>query len=124
MEGELGASDPMAVNDSCVLSRWLDLLLVKLLLLLLLLAKLLFVIDELHAVLAGPLLKLAFQSRIVVVLNVVIRAAGQLLGDLRPTIAKDLVQLKDGLVFMRCPLDFFDVRIEMIVPPKIMNERC
>ena len=82
MEGELWASDPMAVNDSCVLSRWLDLLLVKLLLLLLLLAELLFVIDELHAVLAGPLLKFTFQSRIVVVLNVVIRAAGQLLGDL------------------------------------------
>ena len=62
MKGELGASDPMTVNDSCVLSRWLDLLLVKLLLLLLLLAELLFVIDELHAVLASPLLKFAFQS--------------------------------------------------------------
>ena len=53
-----------------------------LLLLLLLLAKLLFMIDELHAVLASPLLKLAFQRRIIVVLDVVIGAAGQLLGDL------------------------------------------
>ena len=48
-------------------------------------------IDELHAVLARPLLKLTFQSRVVMVLDVVIRAAGQLLSNLRPTIAKDLV---------------------------------
>ena len=83
MNGELGASDPIAVDYTCVLSRWLGLLLlVKLQLLLLLLAKLFFVIDELHAVLARPLLKLAFQSRIVMVLDVVIRAAGQLLSNL------------------------------------------
>ena len=79
MEGKLGASGPMAVNYTCVLSCWL---LELLLLLLLLLAKLLFMIDELHAVLASPLLKLAFQRRIIVVLDVVIGAAGQLLGDL------------------------------------------
>ena len=81
MEGKLGASGPMAVNYTCVLSCRLRLR-VELLLLLLLLAKLLFMIDELHAVLASPLLKLAFQRRIIVVLDVVIGAAGQLLGDL------------------------------------------
>ena len=78
-------------------------------------------IDELHAVLARPLLKLTFQSRVVMVLDVVIRAAGQLLSNLRPTIAKDLVQLEDELVFVRCPFDFFDVWIEMIVPSRIMK---
>ena len=78
-------------------------------------------IDELHAVLARPLLKLTFQSRVVMVLDVVVRASGQLLSNLRPTIAKDLVQLKDKLVFMRRPLDLFDVWIEMIVPSKIMK---
>ena len=57
-------------------------MLVQLLLLLLLLAKLFFMVDKLHAVLTCPLLKFAFQSRIVVVLNVVVRTAGQLLGDL------------------------------------------
>ena len=72
--------------------------------------------------LARPLLKLTFQSRVVMVLDVVIRAAGQLLSNLRPTIAKDLVQFKDELVFMRSPLDFFDVWIKMIVPPKIMKK--
>ena len=56
------------------------------------------------------------------VLDVVIRAAGQLLSNLRPTVAKDLVQLKDQLVFVRRPLDFFDVWIKMIVPPKIMKK--
>ena len=79
-------------------------------------------IDELHAVLARPLLKLTFQSRVVMVLDVVIRASGQLLSNLRPTVAKDLVQLKDELVFVRRPLDFFDVWIKMIVPPKIMKK--
>ena len=72
--------------------------------------------------LARPLLKLTFQSRVVMVLNVIVRAAGQLLSNLRPTIAKDLVQLKDQLVFVRRPLDFFDVWIKMIVPPKIMKK--
>ena len=52
-------------------------------------------IDELHTVLARPLLKLSFQSRVVMVLDVVVRASGQLLSNLRPTVAKDLVQLKD-----------------------------
>ena len=79
-------------------------------------------VDELHAVLARPLLDLAFQSRVVMVLDVVICAAGQLLSNLRPTIAKDLVQFKDKLVFMRSPLDFFDVWIKMIVPSKIMKK--
>ena len=72
--------------------------------------------------LARPLLKLTFQSRVVMVLDVVIRAAGQLLSNLRPTIAKDLVKLKYELIFMRRPLDFFDVWIKMIVPPKIMKK--
>ena len=78
-------------------------------------------VDELHAVLARPLLNLAFQSRVVMVLDVVICAAGQLLSNLRPTIAKDLMQLENELVFVRCPFDFFYVWIEMIVPSKIMK---
>ena len=57
MDGDLGASDTMAVDDTCVLCRWLGLLLLlQLQLLLLLLAKLLLMIDELHPVLARPLL--------------------------------------------------------------------
>ena len=57
MDGDLGASDTMAVDYTCVPSRWLGLLLLlQLQLLLLLLAKLLLMIDELHPVLARPLL--------------------------------------------------------------------
>jgi len=52
-----------------------------------------------------------------VVFDVVVRAARQVLSDLTPAISIDLVQLKDSLILLGRPLDFLDVRVQMIVPP-------
>lgn len=81
-----------------------------------LLSQLLFVIDQLHPLLSRPLLDLPFQSRVIMVLNVVVCAAREVLGDLRPSISICLMELQDALVFGGRPLDLFDVGVEMIVP--------
>ena len=83
----------------------------------LLIAKFLLAVDELHPLLAGSLLQLALESGVVMVLNVVVGTPWQMLGNLGPTVAVDLVKLKDLLVLLRGPLDFLDVGIEMVVPP-------
>ena len=50
------------------------------------------------------------------VLDVVICAPRQVLGDLRPPIAIDLMHRQDLLVLSRGPLHLLDIRVQMIVP--------
>lgn len=68
--------------------------------------------------LTSALLKLAFKCGIVVVLDVVVGAAWQVLGDLAPSVSIRLVQLKDKSVLVLCPLDFLDIRVQVVVPSK------
>lgn len=86
-----------------------------------LLPHLLLLVNLLHSLLSCPLLDLPLQSRVVVILDVVVSAAREVLGNLRPTIAVLLVQLKDALVFGSRPLDFLDVGVQMVVPPKLSD---
>ena len=81
-----------------------------------LLLNLFLLIDGLHTLLTSPLFNFAFQGRIIMVLDVVVRTAGQVLGNLRPAVAVDLMELKDTLILLEGPLDLFNVWIEMIVP--------
>ena len=53
------------------------------------------------------------------VLDVVISPARKISGDLGPPIAKFPVSINDQPIFLFSPLVLFDVRIQMIVPPKI-----
>jgi len=64
------------------------------------LSELFFLVNEFHPVLAGSLFELPFQSRVVVVLDMVVGAAGEALRDFRPAVAEDFVQLKNFLVFL------------------------
>ena len=86
--------------------------------LLLLLSELLLMVDKLHSLLPGPLFKFPFQSGVIVVLDMVVSAARQVLGDLGPPVAIHLMQFKDSLVFMDGPFNFLNIRIKMIVPSK------
>ena len=56
------------------------------------------------------------------VLDVVVRSAGQVLGDFTPPVAIDLVQLKDSFILLSSPFDLLNVRIEMIMPPERHTE--
>ena len=48
----------------------------------------------------------------------VVSSAFEVLGDLRPAIAVDLMVLKNLVVFLHSPLHFLDVWIEVVVPSK------
>ena len=74
--------------------------------------------DHLHLLLTTALLELSLKSRVVVVLDMVVGAARQVLGDLAPTVAVDGVQLEDLDVLLGSPLNLFDSRVKMIVPPE------
>ena len=50
------------------------------------------------------------------VLDVVVSASAQMLGDLRPSVPVRLMEFKNTLVLCNGPLDFLDVRVEVIVP--------
>jgi len=65
-------------------------------------------------------LQLALERRVEVVLDVVVRAAGQQLSDLRPLAPHVLVQLYYLRVLLLCPLVLFNVRVQMVVPPIII----
>ena len=75
-------------------------------------------VDGFHTLLAGSLLDFALESGVVMVLDVIICAAGEVLGDLGPAVTIDFVELKNSLVFLVSPLNLFNVWIEMIVPSK------
>ena len=75
-------------------------------------------IDELHAVLARPLLKLAFQSRVIMVLDVIIGPAFEVFCNLRPAVTIDLVVFKDFVILFRRPFYLLDVRVQVVVPSK------
>ena len=66
--------------------------------------------------LSGPLFHFPFKGRVIMVLNMIICPAFQVLGDLRPPIAIDLMHRQDLLVLSWGPLHLLDIRVQMIVP--------
>ena len=62
-------------------------------------------------------LNFPLHARIPVVLDVVVGAAGQRLGDVCPAVAEKLVVQEQEPVFVFGPRRLFDVRIEVVVPP-------
>ena len=66
--------------------------------------------------LSGPLFHFPFKRRVIMVLNMIICPAFQVLGDLRPAVAVDLMVLEDFVVFFGSPLHLLDVWIQVIVP--------
>ena len=56
-------------------------------------------------------------SGVKIVLNAVIWTPRQLLGNVRPLIAKLLVQIKNFLLFFPIYWVFLDIRVQMIMPP-------
>ena len=77
---------------------------------------LLFIVDELHSLLASPLLNLPFQSGVIVILYVVVSASREVLSNLRPTIAVGLMEFKDAKVLLSSPLNLLDIWVQVIVP--------
>ena len=83
---------------------------------------LLAMVELLNSCLAGSLLHLPFECRVVMVLNMVVGSSLEVLGDLRPAVAVDLVVLEYLVVLFNGPLHLLDVRVEMVVPPiKVKN---
>ena len=66
--------------------------------------------------LSGPLFHFPFKRRVIMVLNMIICPAFQVLGDLRPAVAVDLMVLEDFVVFFGSPLHLLDVWVQVIVP--------
>ena len=66
--------------------------------------------------LPSPLLHFPFKGRVIMVLNMIISSAFQVLGNLRPAVTVDPMVLEDFVVFFRRPLHLLDVRIQVIVP--------
>lgn len=50
------------------------------------------------------------------IFNVIVSAAREILGNLRPSIPKLFVSFNDEHVLLLCPLVLLDVRIEVVVP--------
>ena len=67
--------------------------------------------DHLHLLLTTALLELSLKCRVVVVLDVVVGAAREVLGNLRPLVAVDLVQVEDLFIFLSCPLHLFNLGV-------------
>jgi len=57
------------------------------------------------------------------ILDVIVGAAGQMLGDFTPSVTVRLVQLEDKSVLVLCPLDFLDVRVQVVVPSTEMQSK-
>ena len=55
------------------------------------------------------------------VLNVVISAPRQVLGDLRPSVAQFLMSLDDEHIFLLRPLVLLDVRVQVVVPSLLLK---
>ena len=66
--------------------------------------------------LPSPLLHFPFKGRVIMVLNMIISPAFQVLGNLRPAVAVDPMVLEDFVVFFGRPLHLLDVWIQVIVP--------
>ena len=66
--------------------------------------------------LSSPLFHFPFKGRVIMVLNMIISSAFQVLGNLRPAVAVDPMVLEDFVVFFGRPLHLLDVRIQVIVP--------
>ena len=79
---------------------------------------LLSMVELLDPCLASSLLHLSLECRVIVVLNMVVGSAFEVLGDLRPAVAVDFMVLEDLVVLLEGPLHLLDVRIEMVVPPE------
>ena len=55
------------------------------------------------------------------ILDVIVGAAGQVLGDLTPSVTIRLVQLQDKSVLVLSPLDFLDIWVQVVVPSTYRN---
>ena len=84
---------------------------------------LLAMVELLNPCLASSLLHLPFECRVIMVLNMVVGSAFEVLGDLRPAIAVDLVILEDLVVLLKSPLHLLDVWVEMVVPPSKVKSK-
>ena len=62
------------------------------------------------------LLHLALQSRVIVVLDVVVSATREVFGDLRPLVAIDRVVFQYKTVLFFSPAIFLNLRVQVIVP--------
>ena len=74
-------------------------------------------VELLDASLATLLLHLALERGIEVVLDVVVGAARQVLGDLRPPVAVLEMKFQNSLVLLFRPSVLLDVRVQVVVPP-------
>ena len=74
--------------------------------------------DKLHLLLPVSLLETALQRRVVVVLDMVVRSAREVLRNFTPPVAIDLVQFKDSFILLGGPFNLLNVWVEMIMPPK------
>lgn len=66
-------------------------------------------------------LQLPLQSRVKVVLYVIVRPPRQQFRDLRPLVSHVLVKLNYFVIFFICPLVLLYVWIQVVVPPIITN---
>ena len=73
--------------------------------------------DKFHFLSTITLLDPTFERGVVMVLNVVISAARQVLRDFTPAVPVDLVQLQNTFVLLLRPLDLLDIWVQMVVPP-------
>ena len=56
------------------------------------------------------------------ILDVIVGSSGKVLGNFRPTIAVDLVQLQNFPVFLESPLHLFYFWVEVIVPSECKHK--
>ena len=76
-------------------------------------------VEFLDARLACLSLNPALECGIVVVFDVVVSPAWQVLGDLRPLVAVEAVELKDFLILLGSPLYFLYVGVQVVMPSRI-----
>ena len=90
---------------------------------LLLYFSLLTVIELLDPRLAGSLLHLPLQCRVIVVLNMIVGSTFQVFSNLGPAVPVDFVIFEDLVILLDGPFHLLDVWVEMIVPPEQEKHR-
>jgi len=80
-------------------------------------------VELLNPCLASSLLHLPLECRVIMILNMVVGSALEVLGNLRPAVAVDLMVLEDLVVLLNSPLHLLDVRVEMVVPSRKVKSK-
>ena len=62
-------------------------------------------------------------SRVEVILDAIVRAPGQVLGDISPLVPKPLVQVENLLLLILIDRCLVYVRVQVIVPPNTIRHR-